>query len=47
MTLLADAPMLPGITLVERGLDHYFAVPDIDRRIEALAQAVVETLGER
>lgn len=47
MTLLADAPLLQGITLVERGLDHYFAAPDIDRRIEALAQAVVETLGER
>jgi len=47
MTLLADAPLLQGITLVERGLDHYFAAPDLDRRIAALAQAVLETLGER
>jgi hypothetical protein len=47
MTLLADAPLLPGITLVERGLDHYFAAPDIDRRIEALAQAVLEMLPAR
>jgi hypothetical protein len=47
MTLLADAPLLQGITLVERGLDHYFAAPDIDRRIEALAQAVLEMLSAR
>jgi len=32
-----------GITLVEPGLDHYFAAPDIDRRIAALAAAL---LGE-
>jgi hypothetical protein len=47
MTLLADAPLLPGTTLVERGLDHYFAAPDIDRRIAALARAVLEALAER
>jgi len=46
MTLLADAPLLQGTTLVERGLDHYFATPDLDRRIAALAQAVLETLAE-
>jgi hypothetical protein len=45
MTLLADAPVPQGVTLVERGLDHYFAAPDIDRRIAALAQAVVEALA--
>jgi hypothetical protein len=47
MTLLADAPLLQRITLVERGFDHYFAAPDIDRRIEALAQAVLEMLSAR
>lgn len=47
MTLLADALVPQGVTLVERGLDHYFATPDIDRRIAALAQALVEALGAR
>lgn len=47
LTLLADALVSQGVTVVERGLDHYFAAPDIDRRISALAQAVLETLGER
>jgi len=32
---------------LERGFDHYFAAPDLDRRIAALAQAVLETLGDR
>jgi hypothetical protein len=43
LTLLADAIVPEGITLVERGLDHYFAAPDLDRRIAALAVAL---LGE-
>jgi hypothetical protein len=43
LTLLADAIVPDGITLVEPGLDHYFAAPDIDRRIAALAAAL---LGE-
>jgi hypothetical protein len=43
LTLLADALVPGGITLVERGLDHYFAAPDLDRRIAALAAAL---LGE-
>jgi hypothetical protein len=47
MTLLADTLVPQGVTLVERGLDHYFAAPDLDRRIAALAHAVLETLGER
>ena len=46
MTLLADALVPQGVTVVERGLDHYFAAPDIDRRIAAMAQAVLETLAE-
>ena len=44
MTLLADALVPQGVTVVERGLDHYFATPDIDRRIMALAQVVVALL---
>ena len=47
MTLLADALVPRGVTVVERGLDHYFAAPDIDRRIAAMAQAVLETLAEQ
>jgi hypothetical protein len=47
MTLLADTLVPQGVTLVERGLDHYFAAPDLDRRIAALAQAVLETLAAR
>jgi hypothetical protein len=47
MTLLADALVPQGVTVVERGLDHYFAAPDLDRRIAAMAQAVLETLAER
>ena len=43
LTLLADAIVPQGITLVEPGLDHYFAAPDLDRRIAALAAAL---LGE-
>ena len=47
MTLLADALVPQGVTVVERGLDHYFAAPDLDRRIAAMAQAVLETLAEQ
>jgi hypothetical protein len=43
LTLLADAIVPQGVTVVERGLDHYFAAPDLDRRIAALAAAL---LGE-
>ncbi len=43
LTLLADAIVPQGVTVVEPGLDHYFAAPDLDRRIAALAAAV---LGE-
>ncbi len=45
MTLLADALLPQGVTVVERGLDHYFGAPDIDRRIAAMAQAVLEALA--
>jgi hypothetical protein len=30
---------------VERGLDHYFSTPDLDRRIAALAAVLLEELG--
>lgn len=43
LTLLADAIVPQGVTVVERGLDHYFAAPDLDRRIAALAATL---LGE-
>jgi hypothetical protein len=43
LTLLADAIVPGGTTLLERGLDHYFVTPDLDRRIAALAAAL---LGE-
>jgi hypothetical protein len=45
LTLLADAIVPEGTTLVEPGLDHYFAAPDIDRRIAALAAVLLEKLG--
>ncbi len=44
LTLLADALVPEGLTLVERGLDHYFAAPDLDRRIAALAAALLDEL---
>ena len=43
LTLLADALVPQGITLVEPGLDHYFVAPDIDARVAALVAAL---LGE-
>ncbi len=43
LTLLADAIVPQGVTVVERGLDHYFAAPDLERRIAALAAVL---LGE-
>ena len=47
LTPLADALVPQGLTVVEHGPDHYFAAADIDRRIAALAQAVLETLADR
>jgi len=44
LTLLADAIVPQGITLVEPGLDHYFAAPDLDRRIAALVAALLVEL---
>jgi hypothetical protein len=45
LTLLADAIVPQGVTVVERGLDHYFSTPDLDRRIAALAAVLLEELG--
>ena len=47
LTLLADALVPQGVTVVEPGLDHFFAAPDLDRRIAALAQAVMGALEEQ
>jgi hypothetical protein len=47
LTLLADAIVPQGITIVERGLDHYFAAPDLDRRIAALATTLLGELEAR
>jgi hypothetical protein len=47
LTLLADAIVPQGFTLLERGLDHYFAAPDLDRRIVALARVVIAEVDQR
>lgn len=44
LTLLADAIVPQGVTLVARGFDHFLADPDQDRVIAAMAKAVLETL---
>jgi hypothetical protein len=44
LTLLADAIVPQGITLVERGYDHFFALPDLPRRARALTVALLQTL---
>jgi hypothetical protein len=46
LTLLADALVPEGVTVVERGLDHFFAAPDLDRRIAALTEALVGALAD-
>jgi hypothetical protein len=46
LTLLADAIVPQGITVVERGLDHYFSAPDIDTRVAALTAALLGKLDE-
>jgi len=46
LTLLADAIVPQGITVVERGLDHYFGTPDIDIRVAALTRALIATMAE-
>jgi hypothetical protein len=47
LTLLVDAIVPDGVTVVERGLDHFYAAPDIDERIAAMAWALVGVLEER
>ncbi|HSD42590.1 MAG TPA: hypothetical protein VLD36_12065 [Burkholderiales bacterium] len=47
LTLLADAIVPEGVTVVARGLDHFYAAPDLDERIAAMAQALVRLLEER
>ncbi len=47
LTLLADAIVPQGITVVARGLDHFYAAPDLDQRIAAMALALVAELEAR
>jgi hypothetical protein len=47
LTLLADAIVPQGITVLARGLDHFYAAPDLDDRIAATARALVALLEER
>jgi hypothetical protein len=47
LTLLADAIVPGGTTLLERGLDHYFVTPDLDERVAALARAVIWAVEAR
>jgi hypothetical protein len=47
LTLLADAIVPHGVTVIARGLDHFYAAPDLDDRIAAMARAIVGLLEER
>jgi hypothetical protein len=47
LTLLADAIVPEGMTVLARGLDHFYATPDLDDRIAAMARALVRLLEER
>jgi hypothetical protein len=47
LALTLDEVFPGGETLVELGLDHYLAAPDIDRRTEALTRAVLRRVQER
>ena len=44
LTLLPDAIVPQGITVAELGFDHFFLTPDLDRRIAAIAMALLATL---
>jgi hypothetical protein len=44
LTLLPDAIVPQGITVAEPGFDHFFRTPDLDRRIAAIAMALLATL---
>jgi hypothetical protein len=46
LTLLGDAIVPTGYTLLERGLDHFFAAADLDRRIVALTRVVLAQLEQ-
>jgi hypothetical protein len=47
LTLLADAIVPQGVTVVAPGLDHFLAEPRQDRIVAAMARAVLDTLEER
>jgi hypothetical protein len=44
LTLLADAIVPAGITVAELGFDHFFRTPDLERRIAAIAVALLALL---
>jgi hypothetical protein len=46
LTLLADAIVPQGVTLVTRGLDHFLADPEQDHVVAAMARAVLDTLED-
>jgi hypothetical protein len=46
ITLLADARM-PGITLIEPGVDHFLAGPQVDARLAAILLATLDLVAER
>jgi hypothetical protein len=46
LTLLADVIVPQGITVAEPGFDYFFRTPDLDRRIAAIAVALLATLDE-
>jgi hypothetical protein len=45
ITLLRDAIYEAAPTVVLRGADHYFSLPDLDAHTKALAKALVQTLA--
>jgi hypothetical protein len=44
LTLLTDASVPGGLTIVEPGLDHYFLHPDMDLKAAALALTVIDRI---
>jgi hypothetical protein len=47
LTLLADELLPNGIAVVEPGIDHFYAAPDIEVKSVALANVVAEVLQGR
>ena len=47
LTLLADELLPSGIAVIEPGIDHLYAAPDIEAKSVGLANVVAEALQER